>query len=192
MLYTHRGQMCEVLVIIDKCHAYVHCLRHHLEVTLCKLNVLLQSQSEAGMIQHEHHVYRALYMREVAQFLGIRTSTVRFWEVQGLLQPRRDPISRYRLYNSEQTQQIQIIVLLRNAGCEAHTIQEILVEFAKEGPHPVVTELERLLQDLKQTSYLCTIATASFWSYFLKMQKGKFWLLQIISFFDYPPLIKYL
>lgn len=174
MQAVHQGKESEALAIIDKCHADIHSRRHRLKEALHSLNSLLQNETQSEWPAHDLRTGRELYIHEVAQLVGVNTSAIRFWEERGLLQPRRDTASRYRLYEREHIRQIQIIALLRDAGYKSCIIQSILAEFAREDSASMGAALRNLLQELEQTSRLCAAATASFWTYYLKIQAGDF------------------
>src|SRR4051812_17378163 len=51
----------------------------------------------------------------VSRLTGVSAATVRVWEREGLVQPRRTP-GRHRLYSDEDIQRVRQIAYLRTAG----------------------------------------------------------------------------
>jgi len=59
------------------------------------------------MLQNEIVVKNQLMtIGEAASYLGVSRSTLRNWDKQGKLNAKRHPISRYRVYDRDQLDQI--------------------------------------------------------------------------------------
>lgn len=68
----------------------------------------------------------AMTITELASALGVRTSTLRFWEKEGLVTPERVTSLRVRLYESRSIQALRIVAALRSAGYRIPAIRDIL------------------------------------------------------------------
>ncbi|SIN83716.1 MerR family transcriptional regulator [Agromyces cerinus] len=68
----------------------------------------------------------AMTITELAGALGVRTSTLRFWEQEGLVRPDRVTSHRTRRYEVPAIRAARIVVALRNAGTGIPTVRELL------------------------------------------------------------------
>lgn len=64
---------------------------------------------------------------ELANALGVRTSTLRFWEKEGLATPQRVTSLQIRLYDPASIRALRIVAALRAAGYRIPAIREMLV-----------------------------------------------------------------
>ena len=63
---------------------------------------------------------------ELANALGVRTSTLRFWEKEGLVTPQRVTSLRVRVYDPRSIRTLRIVAALRGAGSRIQAIRDIL------------------------------------------------------------------
>ena len=103
MRLTHQGAATEALATTDAIHASLHADRQRAYSTLEALSVLAGQKQETAPPKRPGPpgARQGLYVSEVAAAAGVAASAVRFWEAQGLLSPRRDRESRYRLYSAD-------------------------------------------------------------------------------------------
>lgn len=64
-------------------------------------------------------------IKEVETTLGITRANVRFYEKEGLLFPKRNPLNDYRDYSEEDLQVLQKILFLRNLDIPIETIRRL-------------------------------------------------------------------
>ena len=102
---------------------------------------------------------------EAARFAGVRLSSVRCWEREGLLHPRRDPESGYRLYDRDDVGRLRIIIVLRDAGYRSDDIWQMLDELRGGNPAAALLRAQRRADGLEQVSLACMEATAALWGY---------------------------
>lgn len=69
----------------------------------------------------------AMTITELANALGVRTSTLRFWEKEGLATPQRVTSLQIRLYDPASIRALRIVAALRAAGYRIPAIREMLV-----------------------------------------------------------------
>lgn len=153
---VHRGDLAAAIAAVDACHAELDRQRREVEALIGALRVA----TPAGAVQRF-----PLQIGAAARLVGVRISTVRFWESVGLLQPRRDPASRYRRYDAAEFRHLQLVALLRAAGYDVAAIQTILAELAAGSPERALAAAEQRLTDLTATSRRGIAATAAFWEY---------------------------
>jgi DNA-binding transcriptional MerR regulator len=63
---------------------------------------------------------------ELARALGVRSSTLRFWEREGLVAPRRMTSLQIRLYDPASIRTLRIVAALRGAGYRIPAVREIV------------------------------------------------------------------
>ncbi|MFD7575273.1 TioE family transcriptional regulator [Streptomyces sp. NPDC059810] len=64
----------------------------------------------------------ALFIGPLAEPLGIRPATLRSWERAGLVRPRRDPLTGYRVYDEADVRDVRLVHQLRRGG---HLLEQI-------------------------------------------------------------------
>jgi DNA-binding transcriptional MerR regulator/quercetin dioxygenase-like cupin family protein len=78
-----------------------------------------------------------VYVRQVATMLGVSTSSVRAWETEGLVSPRRSR-SGYRLYTMDDVRRLTKIRDLREQGINVAGVRKML-EDETQPPRPAPT-----------------------------------------------------
>lgn len=162
MQHIHTHDLSSVLAEIDARHAALHQSRREIEETLKALQTL---STALPSIREGNASAKPLYIRDVAQRAGVRVSAIRFWEAQGLVEPRRDKSSKYRLYNEQHVRTLQVIALLRRANYGFEAIRAVLEQLASGTPEQVLLAAENRLKELMERSRRCTEATAKLWEY---------------------------
>ena len=64
-------------------------------------------------------------INQVAELVGITSKNIRFYEDQGLIDPKRDPSNGYREYSLEDAEQLKKIRLLRQLGVSCENIRKL-------------------------------------------------------------------
>lgn len=162
MQYVHANGLSSAFAEIDACHAALHQSRREIEETLKALLALSTTLPSASEVNSSA---RLLYIRDVAQRVGVRVSAIRFWEAQGLVQPIRDKSSKYRLYNEQHMRTLQVIALLRKANYGFEAIRSVLEQLASGTPEQALAAAENRLKELMERSRRCVEATATLWKY---------------------------
>lgn len=98
-----------VLALLDAAHARLHTERREL--------ALAREAAEAIAAEPLDDVRPsdAMSISELATALGVRPSTLRHWEAEGLVTPHRDP-AQQRRYTPDQVRDARIVHQLRMAG----------------------------------------------------------------------------
>ena len=73
-----------------------------------------------------------LTIREVCDELGVTHRTLRFYEAQGLIAPKREP--RRRFYYTTDVERLRVIIRLKSVGLSLREIREVLQSPA-DGPY---------------------------------------------------------
>lgn len=170
MQAIHERNQSLAWAVIDARHAEIHQYRCEVEEMLRMLRAT--SPIIPARAAREHGQARSLRVGEAAQYAGVRASTLRFWEEQGLLHPSRDRDSRYRLYDEEQIHILRTIALLRKANYNVETIRTVLIQVAQGNPQQSLAAAEQRLKELAETTYRCVKATAALWEY-LEQSSGQ-------------------
>jgi DNA-binding transcriptional MerR regulator len=84
------------------------------------------------------------FIGPLARRLGIRPATLRKWENAGLVQPRRDPQTGYRIYSAADVRDVRLAHQLRRGGYLLEQIAPLIAEVRSAGG---VAPLESTLRD---------------------------------------------
>ena len=160
MQAIHRGDLAAALAIIDERHAELTGKRLQVQQTLLALDTLT-TQSNPSQSSRPQLVR----VGEAARQVGVRVSSIHFWEQQGLLHPKRDQYSRYRLYDEQQMRRLRVVVLLRDAGYRFDAIQSVLDELAAGRPEKAIVAVEKRREDISRMSWVCIEGVTSFKMY---------------------------
>ncbi|MEV1131264.1 MerR family transcriptional regulator [Agromyces sp. NPDC049794] len=68
----------------------------------------------------------AMTITELSRALGVRSSTLRFWEREGLVAPRRVTSLQIRVYDPSGIRTLRIVAALRGAGYRIPAVREIV------------------------------------------------------------------
>ena len=95
----------------------------------------------------------ALTITELAQALGVRSSTLRFWEQEGLVSPERDDAGGARRYPPEAARDARIVRALRAGGYGIPQVRAVLAALVGAGdPAEAREALERRLRRIAAQS----------------------------------------
>lgn len=103
---------------------------------------------------------------ETARSAGARTSALRVWEDYGLLEPRRDTATGYRVYDAFEQRLVRVVALLRRGGFPFPIVRAVLAELRTAGsPERLRAELARREQELHHRSLRRLRASAALYAY---------------------------
>ncbi|HLU71712.1 MAG TPA: MerR family transcriptional regulator [Nonomuraea sp.] len=125
MQAVHAGDVPRALALVDAGHAGLHDQREALESTGRALEQV--SEGRAAVPRGD------LRIGEVARHLGVRASALRVWEAEGLLAPRREPGTGYRLYGPSDVRDARMIFMLRQARHPLPQIRPVLDGLRRTG-----------------------------------------------------------
>ena len=119
MRAVNRGEIDPALRAIDHSHALLQRDRETLDAVEAAVAVRTGSEREPASRQ-------AVSIGALAHRLGVRPATLRKWERAGILQPVRDPATRYRVYSPDDVRDAELAHLLRRGGYRLDHIADVL------------------------------------------------------------------
>lgn len=75
----------------------------------------------------------SMTITELSRALGLRSSTLRFWEQQGLIRPEREEATRTRSYPPEAVRDARIVAALRAGGYRIPAVQALMTSLDAVG-----------------------------------------------------------
>ncbi|MFI6999512.1 MerR family transcriptional regulator [Nocardia sp. NPDC050175] len=121
---VHSGSISEALALLDAAHARLHAERIELG----------QAKRAAASISGEPiddvHSSDSMSIAELADALGIRPSTLRHWDSEGLVTPDRTRQGA-RHYTPNQVRDARIVHQLRKAGYPIEQLRAVLPELRR-------------------------------------------------------------
>jgi DNA-binding transcriptional MerR regulator len=134
MQAINRGTTEDALQLIDESHAQLLDDRRTLQAVEAALRDLSPAPQERG----------DTFVGPLARRLGIRPATLRKWERAGLVQPRRDPQTGYRVYRAADVRDALLGHQLRRGGYRLEQIAPLIAHVRSAGG---VAPLESTLRD---------------------------------------------
>ena len=134
MQAINRDATEDALRLIDQSHAQLLDDRRTLHAVQAALRDLEPEPPERG----------DTFVGPLSRRLGIRPATLRKWERAGLVQPRRDPQTGYRVYSSADVRDARLAHQLRRGG---YLLEQIAPLIAQVRSAAGVAPLESMLRD---------------------------------------------
>lgn len=128
MAAVHADDLPRALALIDAAHHTLHEQRTALHTAGQALEAVAEQPPEAPAA-----LSGDLRIGEVASHLGVRTSTLRVWEDAGLLTPRREHPTGYRLYTPADVREARMVHLLRQVRYPLPAIPPLMAELRRSG-----------------------------------------------------------
>ncbi|MGW2250639.1 MerR family transcriptional regulator [Kitasatospora sp. NPDC001660] len=139
MRAVHAGEVEEALRLIDASHAQLAGDRATVDAVEEALRDLTPSPD------HEppaHPEPGGTFIGPLAHRLGLRPATLRTWERAGLVVPRRDPRTGYRVYTPADVRDVLLAHQLRRGGHGLEQIAQVLERVRTAGgPEPLQATL---------------------------------------------------
>ncbi|MBN9107616.1 MAG: TioE family transcriptional regulator [Pseudonocardia sp.] len=137
MRAVNDGSVDTALRIVDDSHARLvddRAVLRAVETALADLEPPTPSPSFGG----------EMYVGPLAHRLGIRPATLRRWERAGVVAPRRDPATGYRVYDAADVRDALMVGQLRRGGYRLEQIAPVVAHVRAAGG---VEPLEPVLRD---------------------------------------------
>lgn len=134
MQAVNRDTVEEALRLVDESHVQLVGDRRTLQAVEAALRDLEPVPQEHG----------DTFVGPLARRLGLRPATLRKWERAGLVQPRRDPRTGYRVYSAADVRDAQLVHQLRRGGYLLERIAPLIAQVRSAGG---VEPLESTLHD---------------------------------------------
>ncbi|WP_324796902.1 MerR family transcriptional regulator [Streptomyces cyaneofuscatus] len=122
MRAVNRGAADEAFLLIDESHAQLLEDRRTLRAVESALHDLGPEAGESEVTGPGESgppgspAATATFIGPLADRLSIRPATLRKWEVAGLVRPRRDPLTGYRVYGEADVRDARLVHQLRRGG----------------------------------------------------------------------------
>ncbi|MEU0380041.1 TioE family transcriptional regulator [Streptomyces cyaneofuscatus] len=116
MRAVNRGAADEAFLLIDESHAQLLEDRRTLRAVESALRDLGPEAGESGPPGSPAATATATFIGPLADRLSIRPATLRKWEAAGLVRPRRDPLTGYRVYGEADVRDARLVHQLRRGG----------------------------------------------------------------------------
>ncbi len=127
MRAAHRAPTAELLTLLDELHARLHIERRDLG---------LARQAAAAITAEPVDDPRpsdSLTISELADALGIRPSTLRHWDAEGLVVPPRTSPAARRTYAPSDVRDARIVHQLRRAGYGVGALRQLMPSLRRAG-----------------------------------------------------------
>ncbi|MEW1660100.1 TioE family transcriptional regulator [Streptomyces sp. NPDC093707] len=129
MRAVNQGASEEAFRLIDESHAQLLDDRRTLqavESALRDLEPAMASEPDGGSGPAAASGPGGTFIGPLAEKLGIRPATLRKWERAGLVRPRRDPLTGYRVYDEADVRDARLAHQLRRGGYLLEQIAPLL------------------------------------------------------------------
>ncbi|AQU65286.1 TioE family transcriptional regulator [Streptomyces niveus] len=132
MRAVNEGEMDEAFRLIDESHAQSLDDRRTLRAVENALRDL-GSATAPATAPERRAATGGMFIGPLADELGIRPATLRKWERAGLVQPRRDPLTGYRVYDEADVRDAQLAHQLRRGGYLLEQIAPLIAQVRAAG-----------------------------------------------------------
>ncbi|MFE7610057.1 TioE family transcriptional regulator [Streptomyces celluloflavus] len=140
MRAVNRGAVDEACRLIDESHAQLLDDRRTLQAVERALRDLAPTTGSAPDAAVSGP--GGTFIGPLADTLGIRPATLRKWEGAGLVRPRRDPLTGYRVYDEADVRDARLAHQLRRGGYLLEQIAPLITQVrAAGGPAPLEAAL---------------------------------------------------
>ncbi|MEU6058372.1 TioE family transcriptional regulator [Streptomyces sp. NPDC047097] len=142
MRAVHSGPEGEVFRLLDESHAQLRDDRRTLQAVERALREL-----ESAPVAPRPDTWPdsgGMFIGPLAERLGIVPATLRMWERAGLVRPRRDPRTGYRVYDEADVRDARLVHQLRRGG---HLLEQIAPLIAQVRAAGGLAPLEGALRD---------------------------------------------
>ncbi|WP_422769497.1 TioE family transcriptional regulator [Plantactinospora sp. WMMC1484] len=140
MQAVNRGATEDALRLIDTSHGQLLDDRG----TLQSVEAALRDLARVPQARGERARGGDTFIGPLARRLGIRPATLRKWENAGLVRPRRDPQTGYRVYGAADVRDVRLAHQLRRGGYLLEQIAPLIDQVRSAGG---VAPLESMLRD---------------------------------------------
>jgi DNA-binding transcriptional MerR regulator len=123
MQAVNRDAVADALRLIDESHAQLLDDRRTLRSVEAALRDLAPIPPERG----------EMFVGPLARRLGVRPATLRKWERAGLIEPRRDPRTGYRVYRAADVRDALLAHQLRRGGYRLDQVAPLIAQIRSAG-----------------------------------------------------------
>ncbi|MFD8732612.1 MULTISPECIES: TioE family transcriptional regulator [unclassified Streptomyces] len=131
MRAVNRGAADEAFLLVDESHAQLLDDRRTLRAVESALRDLGPGATGSG--PPESPASADIFIGPLAARLSIRPATLRKWEAAGLVRPRRDPLTGYRVYGEADVRDARLVHQLRRGGYLLEQIAPLIAQVRAAG-----------------------------------------------------------
>lgn len=125
MRAAHRYPASDLLELLDAAHARLHAERRELELAKEAVGAIAAEPIENPRSSD------SMSISELADALGVRPSTLRHWDAEGLVVPHRTSTRTARTYSPSDVRDARIVHQLRMAGYRIGPIQALMPQLRR-------------------------------------------------------------
>jgi DNA-binding transcriptional MerR regulator len=152
---AHGGPAPALLALLDGAHARLHTERRDLALAREAARVVAAEPVD------DPRPSDAMGVAELAGALGVRPSTLRHWDAEGLVVPRRSPVGRARTYAPDDVRDARVVHQLRRAGYGIGALRELVPRLRAGGRwDEVAAALDARARDVDRRSRALLAGTA--------------------------------
>ncbi|MER6256728.1 TioE family transcriptional regulator [Streptomyces sp. NPDC001584] len=133
MRAVNEGAAEEAFRLIDGTHAELLADRRTLDAVENALRALVPTGAAFEPGATSGATSGATFIGPLARELGVRPATLRAWERAGLVRPRRDPLTGYRVYDEVDVRDARLAHQLRRGGHLLEQIAPLLAQVRTAG-----------------------------------------------------------
>ncbi|MGW7271633.1 TioE family transcriptional regulator [Streptomyces sp. NPDC054864] len=133
MRTVNRGEVEEAFRLIDESHVQLLEDRRTLQAVEKALRDLESATPVSGAGTGAWAGSEGVFVGSLAGQLGIRPATLRKWETAGLVSPRRDPGTGYRVYDEADVRDARLVHQLRRGGYLLEQIAPLIAQVRAAG-----------------------------------------------------------
>lgn len=153
---VHDDDVTSALAAVDRSHGELDRERTQVTTTLQALD---------GELPERFRLHHPLRIGDAAAAVGVRPSTLRLWEREGMLFPARERGTGYRAYDQAQLTRALIITMLRRSRYSLAAAREVMDAMLADDPARTRTALTARQRELDETGRRRIRATAALWRY---------------------------
>jgi DNA-binding transcriptional MerR regulator len=137
MRAVNAGDVDGALALLDESHAQLLSDRETLAAVDAALRDLASSEPSITTRR------KVVFIGQLARELGVGPATLRKWEKAGLIEPRRDPETGYRVYGTAEVRDAHLAHQLRRGGYLLRQISPLIARVRQAGGiEPLETTIE--------------------------------------------------
>ena len=141
-----KGEVIQAFWLINQAQVYLYKEKKAAELSIQALD--LKEFYEIPIRPNKERVYT---IGEVAQYAHVSPSSIRHWEKENLIEPKRQPYSRFRIYTASDLRKVLIIKAIQRAVYSLNIVREVLSEINADNVIQAKEIVQRSLIYLDET-----------------------------------------
>lgn len=134
-----QGDITAALWIVNEVQVEIY---QHKKKAEQALNILKKNKSDKNIPSFKKKTYK---IGDAAKQIGVPESTLRHWEKEGLIAPKRDQENGYRIYYEPDLRKLLVIRSLQNAVNSLEVVRGVLAEMDHNNISEAITKMKESL-----------------------------------------------